>query len=107
MEKKSLDKRQLILLVIVLLLAVPAFAWAGGSGMPWEGPLQKILDSLTGPVAKIAGVAAIVITGLGFAFGEGGGMMRKILGVCFGLSMAFSAATFGLSFFGYSGGCAF
>jgi type IV secretion system protein TrbC len=94
-------------LTMALMLILPAMAYAGGSGMPWEGPLQNILDSLTGPVAKIAGVAAIVITGLALAFGEGGGLMRKILGIVFGLSIAFSASTFGLSFFGYGGGCGF
>lgn len=93
--------------VMAILLFLPVMAYAGGSGMPWEGPLQSILDSLTGPVAKIAGVGAICITGLALAFGEGGGLMRKILGIVFGLSIAFSASTFGLSFFGYGGGCGF
>ena len=32
------------------MMASPAFA--GGSGMPWEGPLQQIVDSFTGPVAQ-------------------------------------------------------
>ena len=27
-----------------------------GGDMPWEGPLQKIMDSLTGPVARILAV---------------------------------------------------
>jgi len=96
-----------ILTVLALIFILPMAAHASGSGMPWEGPLQNILDSLTGPVAKIAGVSAIVITGLALAFGEGGGLMRKILGIVFGLSIAFSASTFGLSFFGYGGGCGF
>ncbi|MEN6488168.1 MAG: TrbC/VirB2 family protein, partial [Smithella sp.] len=56
---------------------------------------------------KIAGVIAICITGLALAFGEGGGLMRKILGIVFGLSIAFSASSFGLSFFGYGGGLGF
>jgi type IV secretion system protein VirB2 len=93
--------------VLAVIFILPVAAHASGSGMPWEGPLQSILDSLTGPVAKIAGVAAIAITGLALAFGEGGGLMRKILGIVFGLSIAFSASTFGLSFFGFGGGCGF
>lgn len=96
-----------MLTVLALMFCLPVLAQASGSGMPWEGPLQNILDSLTGPVAKIAGVAAIAMTGLALAFGEGGGLMRKILGIVFGLSIAFSASTFGISFFGYSGGCGF
>ena len=96
-----------IFLIPALIIFLPALAHASGSGMPWEGPLQQILDSISGPVAKIVGVLAIVITGLGLAFGEGGGLMRKIIGIVFGLSIAFSASSFGLSFFGFAGGCGF
>jgi type IV secretion system protein TrbC len=96
-----------ILLTMALIICMPALAHASGSGLPWEGPLQRILDSISGPVAKVAGVLAIVLTGIGLAFGEGGGLMRKALGIVFGLSIAFSASTFGLSFFGFGGGCGF
>lgn len=96
---------QMITLSLVVLVAVNAFA--AGSGMPWEGPLQKILDSFSGPVAKILGVIAIIATGIGLAFGEGGAGMKKLLQIVFGLSIAFTAASFGLSFFGFGGGVAF
>jgi type IV secretion system protein TrbC len=78
-----------------------------GAGMPWETPLQSILDSLTGPVAKIAGVAAVCLAGLTMAFSEGGSGMRKIITIAFGLTIAFSATTFFLPLFGYAGGVAF
>lgn len=77
---------------------------AAGSGMPWEGPLNQILDSISGPVARAIGVAAIIVTGLSLAFGEGGGGMRKMLWVVFGLTIAFAATSFFLSFFGFSAG---
>ncbi|OPY75011.1 MAG: TrbC/VIRB2 family protein [Syntrophorhabdus sp. PtaU1.Bin050] len=92
-------------LILGMILLLPVLANASGSGLPWETPLQKILDSISGPVAKIAGVIAICLTGLGLAFGEGGGLLRKCLGIVFGLSIAFSASSFGLSFFGFAGGC--
>lgn len=82
-------------------------AYAAGSGMPWEGPLQRVLDSFTGPVAKVIAVLAIVLCGLGLAFGEGGGGMKKGLQIVFGISIAFAAASFGLDFFGFAGGVAF
>jgi len=107
LTRSNYERAVPMLIVLALMLGLPVLAHASGSGMPWEGPLQNILDSLTGPVAKIAGVAAIAMTGLALAFGEGGGLMRKILGIVFGLSIAFSASTFGISFFGYSGGCGF
>jgi len=105
--KKSYVGEVLFLTVVAMLCLIPGSAFAGGTGMPWEGPLTTILESITGPVAKIAGVIAICITGLALAFGEGGGLMRKILGIVFGLSIAFSASSFGLSFFGYGGGLGF
>jgi len=94
-----------VMLILSVVLLLPVLVHASGSGLPWESPLQKILDSISGPVAKIAGVIAICLTGLGLAFGEGGGLMRKCLGIVFGLSIAFSASSFGLSFFGFAGGC--
>jgi type IV secretory pathway VirB2 component (pilin) len=79
-------------------------AWASSAGMPWEGPIQKLVSSLTGPVAKGVGVFAIVGCGFGMAFSEGGSALRKVLWVGIGLAITFSAATWGLNFFGFSGG---
>ena len=93
------------ILVLLPLWAMPAFA--ASTGMPWEGPLEQFLNSLAGPVARVIGVTAIIVTGLGIAFGEGGGGMRKMLWVVFGLTIAFSATTFFLSFFGGVQGATF
>ena len=85
---------------VALSLACPAFATTtSGTAMPWETPLQTMQDSLSGPVAKAIGIIAIVITGLGFAFAEGGSAMRKGIGIVFGLAIAFTATTFITSFF--------
>lgn len=104
MNRREVSK---VVVMVLVFLVMPVIAHAAGSGLPWEGPLQRILDSIAGPVAKVVGVIAIVVTGLGLAFGEGGGLMRKILSIVFGLSIAFSASSFALSFFGFAGGCAF
>ncbi len=95
----------LSLALVTSFTAEPAFA--AGTGMPWEGPLDQIINSLSGPVARAIGVASIIITGLGIAFGEGGGGMRKMLWVVFGLTIAFSATSFFLSFFGGGTGATF
>jgi type IV secretion system protein VirB2 len=76
---------------------------SGSGGMPWETPLQNLVASLTGPVAKAIGIAAIVCLGIGIAFSEGGSMLRKALFVVFGLALTFSAATWALPFLGFSG----
>ena len=87
---------------LVLLYTTPA--WAGGSGMPWETPLQSIVDSVQGPVAKVIGVIIIVITGLTLAFGDTAGGFRRLVQIVFGLSVAFAASSFFLSFFSFGGG---
>ena len=79
-------------------------AWAGGSGMPWETPLQSIVDSVQGPVARVVGVIIIVITGLTLAFGDTSGGFRRLIQIVFGLSIAFAASSFFLSFFSFGGG---
>lgn len=97
------------LATMAALLSVTSNCYAAGSssGMPWEGPLEQILSSITGPVAKVIGVVAIVLVGLTMAFSEGGGIMRKVLNVVMGLTICFSASTFFLSFFGYGSGLGF
>ena len=84
------------------LLTSPALA--AGSSMPWEGPLQKILDSVEGPVAKIIAVIIIIVTGLTLAFGDTAGGFRRLIQIVFGLSIAFAASSFFLSFFSFGGG---
>ena len=79
-------------------------AWAAGSNMPWEQPLQQILDSVQGPVAKIIAVLIIIVTGLTLAFGETSGGFRRLIQIVFGLSIAFAASSFFLSFFNFGGG---
>ena len=90
------------ILLVVTALTSPAFA--AGSNMPWEQPLQKILDSIEGPVAKIMSVIIIVVTGLTLAFGDTSGGFRRLIQIVFGLSIAFAASSFFLSFFSFSGG---
>jgi type IV secretory pathway VirB2 component (pilin) len=88
---------------IVTLLTVSA-AHAAGSGMPWEAPLERILESVQGPVAKIVAVMIITVTGISLAFGDTSGGFRKMVQVVFGLSIAFAASSFFLSFFSFGGG---
>ena len=77
---------------------------ASGSNMPWETPLQSILDSVQGPVAKIVAVIIIIVTGLSLAFGDTSGGFRRLIQIVFGLSIAFAASSFFLTFFSFSGG---
>ena len=88
----------------VVMAVATAPAHAAGSNMPWEQPLTQILDSVQGPVAKVISVIIIVITGLTLAFGETSGGFRRLIQIVFGLSIAFAASSFFLSFFQFGGG---
>lgn len=98
---KSIKFRTTTICGACLLFAGTAHA---GAGLPWESQLDKISSSLSGPVAKAIGLIAMVICGIGIGLSEGGGGARKLLMIGLGLSIAFSARSFWLSFFGASGG---
>src|SRR5258706_8340252 len=91
-------------IALVMALGVAVTAQAAGTGMPWEQPLQQVLDSVQGPVAKIVAVIIIIVTGLTLAFGETAGGFRRLIQIIFGLSIAFAASSFFLSFFNFAGG---
>jgi len=93
-----------VALALPLALLAASAARASGTGMPWEQPLQQILDSVQGPVAKIVAVIIIITTGLTLAFGETAGGFRRLIQIVFGLSIAFAASSFFLSFFSFGGG---
>ena len=86
------------------LLSLVSAAHAAGTGMPWEQPLNQILQSVEGPVAKILAVIIIITTGLTLAFGDTSGGFRRLIQIVFGLSIAFAASSFFLSFFSFGGG---
>jgi type IV secretion system protein TrbC len=87
---------------VVVLMTAPAYA--AGSNMPWEQPLNQILESIQGPVAKVVSVIVIIVTGLTLAFGETSGGFRRLIQIVFGLSIAFAASSFFLTFFQFGGG---
>ena len=90
--------------VALFSVALAPGARAAGTNMPWEQPLQQILQSVEGPVAKIIAVIIIIITGLTLAFGETSGGFRRLIQIVFGISIAFAASSFFLSFFSFGGG---
>ena len=92
------------ILAALLLESATTPAHAAGSNMPWEQPLQQILQSIEGPVAKIMAVIIIIVTGLTLAFGDTSGGFRRLVQIVFGLSIAVAASSFFLSFFSFGGG---
>lgn len=71
-----------------LLLAEPAFAQAAGSNV--EGFLQNIVDLLTGRIARLLAIIAVVLLGLSVLFGALD--MRRAGSTILGIIITFSAA---------------
>src|SRR3546814_5475677 len=97
------NRQSLAAIGVGLALTLATQVQAAGSGMPWEEPLQQVLESVQGPVAKIVAVIIIIVTGLTLAFGETAGGFRRLIQIVFGLSIAFAASSFFLSFFSFGG----
>lgn len=57
-----------LLAIGAIIAATPALAGSGGS-LPWEGPLEQIQESITGPVAGYIALAAVAIAGGMLIFG--------------------------------------
>jgi type IV secretion system protein TrbC len=60
---------QITVAAITFTISAPALAGSGGSGLPWESPLQQIQQSITGPVAGFIALAAVAIAGAMLIFG--------------------------------------
>jgi type IV secretion system protein TrbC len=73
-----------------LTLAVPALAQANS---PWENAVNVLQQAFTSTIARGLSLVAIVVSGLTFAFGEGGSK-RVLAGVLFGVGMAIAAVNF-------------
>jgi type IV secretion system protein VirB2 len=104
MISRALARRTAAASALALTTLLTAPAYAAGSSMPWEQPLTQILNSIEGPVAKVISVIIIITTGLTLAFGDTSGGFRRLVQIVFGLSIAFAASSFFLSFFSFGGG---
>lgn len=81
-------------LTVIVVSANPAHASTLVTGLPWEPVLTLILESITGPVARVVSAIAVVVTGLTWMMGEHGRGARHLFGVAFGVSLALGALSF-------------
>lgn len=89
--RSSSMRSALVVLCFTLLFAAPAFAVQGNS--PWENAVNVLQQAFTSTIARGLSLVAIVVSGLTFAFGEGGSK-RVLAGVLFGVGMAIAAVNF-------------
>ena len=76
---------------ILLIRSVNSAIAVGGS--PWENAVSVLQQAFTSTIARGLSLVAIVVSGLTFAFGEGGSK-RVLAGVLFGVGMAIAAVNF-------------
>ncbi|MGB9068881.1 MAG: TrbC/VirB2 family protein [Candidatus Acidiferrales bacterium] len=86
----SWQRNLAIAIGLTLVLAGPALA-QGNS--PWENAVNVLETAFTSTIARGLSLVAIVVSGLTFAFGEGGSK-RVLAGVLFGVGMAIAAVNF-------------
>ena len=90
-----------------LSLLAPEAALAsttGGAGLPWEAPLQNLVDSLTGPVAYAISLLGVVVAGIVLVFGgEVGDFVRRIFMLVLVISLLAFATQVLSQLFGFTG----
>ena|SRR5215831_13394280 len=84
--------RPMLAVGVWCFLASPAFGQAAGNS-PWENAVNVLETAFTSTIARGLSLVAIVVSGLTFAFGEGGSK-RVLAGVLFGVGMAIAAVNF-------------
>lgn len=80
-------------LSFLFVVASPVFASPVGASMPWDTPLQNLLDNLTGPTARALVLIAIVGCGLLWAFTRNEEGLKKLGQIAFGGAIALGAVT--------------
>jgi len=80
-------------LASVLLPRVAVAASAGGGApMPWTGPLESLLNNLSGPTARVIGALAFVVGGALWAFTRHEEGARRFAQAVVGLAIMIGAA---------------
>lgn len=105
--KKFLKENLSTIVLLAVFFCFYQSGLASTGDMPFEGPLEKIMKSITGPVAKSMAIIAVAGCGIAMAFGEMGGVMKRMVNIVFGISIVFAAVVWVPKFFGFSGGVLF
>jgi type IV secretory pathway VirB2 component (pilin) len=85
----------LLALALAFLPDAVLAATGGGSGLPWETPLQTLRDSITGPVAYTISLLGVVVAGAALVFGgEINDFVRRMIMLVLVISLIIFAANF-------------
>lgn len=83
-----LVKRVVFYAVFALIIPEVCFA---GEVMPWDGPLDTLMKSLTGPAAMTISTIVIGLTGFALAFGDTSGITKKLIMIVCGIAIVINA----------------
>jgi type IV secretory pathway VirB2 component (pilin) len=92
-SRKQVEARLLKSVIVLLFTLLMAGAARAQGNSPWEHAVNVLQTAFTGPIAKGLALVSIVVGGLTFAFGEGGGK-RTFAGIVFGVGMSVLAVNF-------------
>lgn len=104
---KNKENLLTILTVFCLYILIPATTYAGGAGLLVEDTLEKIIETLQGPVAYFIGVGSIVLAAAGWAASESGSSARQGFKIATALAIMFNATTLITKLWSKSGGLGF
>jgi type IV secretion system protein VirB2 len=94
-----------VLFGVFAMLVLAPDLFASSTGMPWEGPLQNIKNSLSGPVAGVISLIGVIAAGSMLLFGNSGdfsGTFRTIVWMILIISLIITANVI-INFFTASG----
>lgn len=97
--------KKIIIIMLFLAILLPCIAWASsGESMPWDAPLEKIKDALTGKTVMIIGIILIAGAGIMLAASDGGQAKQRIFFIVLGIGVALNAPRVLAMLFGESAG---
>ena len=101
-------KKKSIMLIIVFAsaaMAFPEMALASGGITEFSSPLEKVVNTVTGPAGKYISIVAMAICGIIFIMNKDdiSGGFKLLLSVVFGISFIAFAGSMVNSIFSFSG----
>ncbi len=101
-------KAFLFILLVFLLGVCPDLALASGGITEFSGPLEKVVNTITGPAGKYISITAMAVCGIMFVINKDdvSGGFKLLLSVVFGISFIAFAGSMVNSVFSFSGAVA-
>jgi type IV secretion system protein VirB2 len=79
-------------IILMTALFILTQVTVSSAQLPWDSTLTTVESDMTGTVAKLASIVAVVIAGVGFAHSEDGGWKKTAFKVGLGVTVAMAAA---------------